>query len=166
MTKLPTIRFSWWRRVSVLACVAAILSSAQTSKAQQQNTAAGAGQPAQAIAGQWSADVRMSSSIASGRYEQHWWVGRSWGRIEPSGRMSFATESGCVFHGLLLSPAFNQYSGHVQATRCNSRQFDRRYQASVSSINNGANIRVRLTTVDFVKGGTDSFEVTGDFVRY
>lgn len=80
--------------------------------------------------------------------------------------MSFATESGCVFDGLLLSPMFTQYSGHVQASRCGSRQFDRRYQASVSSLNNGASIRVRLSSFDHAKGGIDSFEVTGDFVRY
>ena len=61
--------------------------------------------PAGAIAGRWTADAQMSSSVSGGSRPGYWWVGKINASIERAGRVLVTAENGCRISGLAMPPA-------------------------------------------------------------
>lgn len=121
--------------------------------------------PASAVAGTWKADAKFQSDISSGSSEDFFWVGMTWGQILPTGRMSFYSDIGCVFSGL-LAPSYQRLVGTVQMTHCPSPAMNRRYEVTVSGNTDSLVIHLRAVVPTSQRGRVDAFDVDGQFARY
>lgn len=124
------------------------------------------GQPARLpvadAAGLWSSDARFSSTLVGGR-QGYWWVGRTWGRLDPTGRMQFAADNGCEISGL-VEPYMVRYEGMAQIERCKDPQMNGRYTAQLQL--SGLVLSFHLRSSRTSMSGTEGFEVKGTFSRY
>jgi hypothetical protein len=123
---------------------------------------------AEKVAGNWASDVRMSSSLSSNPALNYYWVGKMWGRLEPSGKMTFVADNGCEISGLVHDAHGYEISGDVDVSKCGFKDMNRRYSASVKFKSGKPNISISLR---YLKNGggngkIDTWNIDGTFLRY
>jgi hypothetical protein len=140
----------------LLAAVALILSLQTIAQTQL---------PAKQIAGNWSADASFTSTLQTNPAANYFWVGKTWGRIEESGKAQFTSESGCSFVGLLNKSLYGSryINGQAQVTGCKNEQMNRVYR--FRAIQTGDLIELELTNTVFIAYKQDNFQIVGTFKR-
>ena len=118
--------------------------------------------PAQGIAGQWTNDVQMNAS-SSDSTVQNFWVGRLWGRIDPTGKMFFKADNGCTVLGL-ATPTINAWKATVQLTGCSYAALNRQYEAYIYLT--GGMLSFRATTGVIGPGRSESYQLNSTLSRY
>lgn len=140
-----------------------LLSQAYGQQAVQQQ---GTQLPAQAVAGYWATDAKFESRIASKTKQEYWWVGKMWGRIDPTGKMQFEAANGCAVSGL-LAPSGTQWQGTAMVTGCQNQDMSGKYSLYVSGGTGQPHMSLRLTSSRSQPSlATDTYEVSGTFSRY
>jgi len=141
--------------------MAALLLAGGSSAAQPR-------QHAEQLAGYWTTDAQWSSQINSASRPAYFWVGRTWGRVDATGRVQFQADNGCVSTGL-LSPIFPEvsWSGTLNIEGCKQSDMNGRYSATVQGGKASQPMSLQLRSTRFHQGGkTDTYEVKGTFTRY
>ncbi|TXH00085.1 MAG: hypothetical protein E6R08_01220 [Nevskiaceae bacterium] len=127
--------------------------------------------PAAIAAGHWVADARMSSSLAKTPETNYWWVGRMWGEIAETGKVTMRAENGCSILGVLTDRSLEGLRGEVEITRCAQTSMNRRYRATVYGgpvDGRGKGLRISLASSQHGGGNglLDTWSVEGAFIRY
>lgn len=153
-----------------LAAIGALLFIGGVSGTGGQSAEASA-YPAAVAAGNWVADVKMSSTIAKTPQKNYWWVGRMWGRIDETGKVFMRADNGCVVSGVFTDRALQGLRGEFEFTDCQDPTMNRRYRATASGVRvDSRSSALRMKFHASQNGGgpglLDSWDVEGAFAGY
>jgi hypothetical protein len=120
-------------------------------------------QPAQLFAGNWSADANFTSTLQSNPNGNYFWIGKTWGQINPSGKFRFLAENGCEINGL-LAPYLSAMSAVAKITSCANSPMNGIYSGYVSGTR--PTISITFSSNNSLTGKFDQFAIKGTFTLY
>lgn len=147
-------------RYHLPACTALLLA-ATVSLAQEVRTNT---HPAAIVAGNWTADARMSGPASGTHKDGFWWVGRMWGNVSNMGRVHMKADNGCTVEGVITSNSALGIEGSANMKGCMEDVMNRTYALNIRP--NGTSTITLTLSRQIINATVLKYEVVGTFVRY